>query len=93
MEQPRALKAAIEPRIKDGRIVFEGMDFSDEELRGITNIVITACGSAYHAGCVGRYVIEELCRIPVRVEVASELRYRNPIIDGRTLAVVISQVR
>ena len=91
MEQPRALKAAIEPRIKDGRIVFEGMDFSDEELRGITNIVITACGSAYHAGCVGRYVIEELCRIPVRVEVASELRYRNPIIDGHTLTVVISQ--
>ncbi len=91
MEQPRAVKATIEPRIRDGRIELEGFNLTDDELHGINHIVITACGSAYHAGCVGRYVIEELCRIPVQVELASELRYRNPIIDEHTLLIVISQ--
>ena len=91
MEQPRALKAAIEPRIQDGRIVLDGVELTAGQLRDIREIVITACGSAYHAGRVGRYVIEELCRIPVRTEFASELRYRNPIIDERTLVIVISQ--
>ena len=91
MEQPRAIKATIDPRIRDGRIELEGFGLTDEELRDIEKIVITACGSAYHAGCVGRYVIEELCRIPVQVELASELRYRNPIIDSHTLLIVVSQ--
>ena len=91
MEQPRAIKATIDPRIRDGRIELEGFGLTDEELRDIDKIVITACGSAYHAGCVGRYVIEELCRIPVQVELASELRYRNPIIDSHTLLIVVSQ--
>ena len=91
MEQPRAIKATIDPRIRDGRIELEGFGPTDEELRDIDKIVITACGSAYHAGCVGRYVIEELCRIPVQVELASELRYRNPIIDSHTLLIVVSQ--
>ena len=91
MEQPRAIKATIDPRIRDGRIELEGFGLTDEELRDIDKIVITACGSAYHAGCVGRYVIEELCRIPVQVELASELRYRNPIIDYHTLLIVVSQ--
>ena len=77
--------------IRDGRIELEGFGLTDEELRDIDKIVITACGSAYHAGCVGRYVIEELCRIPVQVELASELRYRNPIIDSHTLLIVVSQ--
>ena len=91
MEQPRAVKATVEPRIRDGRIELEGFELSDAELENIRHIVITACGSAYHAGCVGRYVIEELCRIPVQTELASELRYRNPIIDEHTLLIVISQ--
>ena len=91
MEQPRAIKATIDPRIRDGRIELEGFGLTDEDLRDIDKIVITACGSAYHAGCVGRYVIEELCRIPVQVELASELRYRNPIIDSHTLLIVVSQ--
>ncbi len=91
MEQPRALKSAIEPRIKDGQIVLDDFDGFGDRISGIKKIVITACGSAYHAGCVGRYVIEELCRIPVQVELASELRYRNPIIDESTLLIVISQ--
>ena len=91
MEQPRALKATIEPRIREGRIQLEGFALTREELQGIRRVVITACGSAYHAGCVGRYVMEELTRIPVEVDIASELRYRHPIIDEHTLVIVISQ--
>ena len=91
MEQPRALKATIEPRVKNGEIILEGFQLGADELKDISQIVITACGSAYHAGYVGRYIMEELCRIPTRAELASELRYSNPIIDGRTLLVVISQ--
>ena len=92
MEQPRALKATIEPRIQNGRILLD--DFDQDLSRyfsGVNKIIITACGSAYHAGCVGRYVIEELCRLPVTAEVASELRYRNPIVDGNTLLIAVSQ--
>ncbi len=91
MEQPRALKATIEPRIREGRIQLEGFALTKEELQGIRRVVITACGSAYHAGCVGRYVMEELTRIPVEVDIASELRYRHPSIDEHTLVIVISQ--
>lgn len=91
MEQPRAVKSTVEPRIRDGKIHFEDFDLTAEELKGFNKIVITACGSAYHAGVVGKYVIESLCRIPVECELASELRYRNPIIDSHTLLIVISQ--
>jgi glucosamine--fructose-6-phosphate aminotransferase (isomerizing) len=91
MEQPKALKATIDPRVKDGEIVLEGFNLSEDELKDIHQIVITACGSAYHAGFVGRYIMEELCRIPVRAELASELRYSNPIINEHTLVIVISQ--
>ncbi len=91
MEQPACFKATVEPRIKNDRIEFENFDLTDEELKSIDRIIITACGSAGYAGQVGRYVIEELCRIPVSVELASELRYRNPIINERTLLIVISQ--
>lgn len=91
MEQPRAVKNTVEPRIRDGKIVFEDFDLTVEQLAGYNKIVITACGSAYHAGVVGKYVIEALCRIPVECELASELRYRNPIIDGHTLLIVVSQ--
>ena len=90
-EQPKALKSTIDPRVHNGEIAIEGLDELLDRLPDLQKIVITACGSAYHAGCVGRYVIEDLCRVPVAVEVASELRYRNPIIDSRTLLIVISQ--
>lgn len=91
MEQPRALKATIEPRIRGGEIVLDDFALTLEELRKIDKIIITACGSAYYAGCVGRYIIEQMCRIPVEVELASELRYRDPLIDERTLVIVLSQ--
>ncbi len=91
MEQPRALKATIEPRVKGDRIVLDDFELTADDLKNTSRIIITACGSAYYAGCVGRYVIEELCRIPVSVELASELRYRNPIIDQNTLLIVLSQ--
>ena len=91
MEQPRALKATIAPRIQDGEIVLDGVELTAAQLRRIRRVVITACGSAYHAGCVGRYIMEELCRLPVEAEVASELRYRNPLLGNDTLVIVISQ--
>ena len=91
MEQPGAVKATIAPRIKDGRIVFDELKLDDEALRGINKIVITACGSAYYAGCSGRFALEKLCRIPVQVELASELRYSDPLIDDKTLLIIISQ--
>ena len=91
MEQPAAVKATIAPRIKDGKIDFEELNISDEELKDIRKIIITACGSAYYAGCVGKYAIERMCRIPVEVELASELRYSDPLIDEHTLLIVISQ--
>ena len=91
MEQPGAVKATVAPRIRNGSVVFEELGLSAEELQGIRKIVITACGSAYYAGCSGRYAIEKLCRIPVEVELASEIRYSDPIIDEHTLLIVISQ--
>lgn len=91
MEQPHAIKSTIEPRIKDGEIVLDDFSLSDEDLKQINKIMITACGSAFYAGSVGKYVIEELCRIPVEADLASELRYRNPLVDEHTLLVVVSQ--
>ncbi len=91
MEQPGAVKATIAPRIRDGRVFFEELGLSSDEIQNIRKIIITACGSAYYAGCAGKYAIEKLCRIPVVVELASELRYSDPIIDGHTLLIVISQ--
>ena len=91
IEQPHAIKSTIEPRIKDGEIVLDDFSLSDEDLKQINKIMITACGSAFYAGSVGKYVIEELCRIPVEADLASELRYRNPLVDEHTLLVVVSQ--
>ncbi len=72
-------------------VQLDGFELSAEELRGVGKIIITACGSAYYAGCSGRYAIERLCRVPVQVELASELRYSDPMVDERTLVLVISQ--
>ena len=91
MEQPGAVKAAISPRMKNNEVVFEELTITGNELAGIRKIVITACGSAYYAGCSGKYVLETLTHIPVEVVLASELRYSNPLIDNTTLLIVISQ--
>ncbi len=91
IEQPRAVKATIAPRIKDGDIILDETELSADYLESINKIVITACGSAYYAGCAGKYAIEKLCRIPVQVELASELRYSDPLIDEHTLLIVLSQ--
>lgn len=90
-EQPEAITKTYEPRLKDGKVFFEGLKLTDEQLRGIQRIVITACGSAYHTGVVAKYFFEELLRIPVEVDLASEFRYRNPIINDKTLVIIISQ--
>lgn len=88
MEQPRAAKATITPRIQGGEVVLEGLDL---DLTGIQKILITACGSAYYAGCAGKYTIEKLCHLPVQTELASELRYSAPLVDEHTLLIVLSQ--
>lgn len=91
MEQPRALRDTISPRIKDGKIILDDIALSEEYIRGINKIYVVACGSAYHVGVVGKYVIEKMLRIPAEVSVASEFRYMEPIVDEKTLVVVISQ--
>ena len=91
IEQPRAVKATIAPRIKDGEIILDETELTADYLESINKIVIAACGSAYYAGCAGKYAIEKLCRIPVQVELASELRYSDPLIDEHTLLIVLSQ--
>ncbi len=91
MEQPAAVSQTIDSRIKGRDIVFEGLKLDGEKLKNTDRIEIVACGSAYHAGMVGKYVFEELLRIPTNVDYASEFRYRNPIINNKTLTVIISQ--
>ena len=88
MEQPRAVKATMAPRIKGSEILLDDVDI---DLKQINKIMITACGSAYYAGCAAKYAIEKLCRIPVITELASELRYSDPLIDEHTLLIVLSQ--
>ena len=90
-EQPKTVTDTISPRIKDRDIVIEELNMSEEEIRAIRKIFIVACGSAYHAGVTGKYVIEGIARIPVEVDVASEFRYRRPILEEGTMVIVISQ--
>ena len=91
MEQPKALRETIAPRIKDGKIHLDGIELTREKLEKIQRINIIACGSAYHVGVVGKYVIENMCRIPVFAEIASEFRYSDPIVDENSLVIIISQ--
>ena len=91
MEQPGAVKATLAPRLKNGTVEFEELSDLIPALPDMHKIVITACGSAYYAGCAGRNALERLCRIPVTTELASELRYSDPLIDAHTLVIVISQ--
>lgn len=90
-EQPKALRDTISPRIKDGRVVLDDISLTAEDIKKLRKIYIVACGSAYHVGMVGKYVIEQMCRIPVEVQVASEFRYCDPIVDSQDLVIVISQ--
>ncbi len=90
-EQPKAITDTFSPRSKEGKIVIEELNMSAEEIRDIDKIMIVACGSAYHTGVTSKYVFEGLARIPVEVDLASEFRYRKPILNERTLVVVISQ--
>ena len=90
-EQPKTVTDTLMPRIRDNDIVIDELNMTDEELRALKKIHIVACGSAYHAGVTGKYVIEGIARIPVEVDLASEFRYRNPILEEGALVIVISQ--
>lgn len=91
MEQPKAIKDTVTPRIKDGCVVLDDIKITKEQLNGLNRIYILACGSAYHVGVAGKYIIEKMTHIPVEVDVASEFRYRTPCIDDNSLAIIISQ--
>lgn len=90
-EQPKALRATISPRIKDGKIVLDDVSLTKDDIKNLRKIFIVACGSAYHVGVVGKYVIEKMCRIPVECVIASEFRYSDPIVSKNDLVIVISQ--
>ncbi len=90
-EQPKAITDTFSPRIKGQEIVIEELGLTDEEIRDIKKIMIVACGSAYHVGMTSKYILEGMARIPVETDVASEFRYRDPIIEEGTLVVIISQ--
>ena len=90
-EQPKAIADTLNSVLKDGKLDLSAVDLSDEEIKKISQIYIVACGSAYHVGVVAQYVMEDLAKIPVRVELASEFRYRKPLLDPDGLVIVISQ--
>ncbi len=90
-EQPKTITDTLSPRLRDQDIVIDELSMTDDEIRAVRKIHIVACGSAYHAGVTGKYVIEGLARIPVEVDLASEFRYRNPILEDGAMVIVISQ--
>lgn len=90
-EQPKAIADTLNSVLKDGKLDLSAVELSDEEIKRISQIYIVACGSAYHVGVVAQYVMEDLAKIPVRVELASEFRYRKPLLDPDGLVIVISQ--
>ena len=90
-EQPKAILDTFSPRIKGDNVVIEELKMSDDEIRAIKKIMIVACGSANHTGMTSKYIFEGLARIPVEVDLASEFRYRNPILEEGTLVIVVSQ--
>ena len=91
MEQPEAIRKTISPRIRERRIVFDELKMSPEELRSFNKLYIVACGSSYHVGMVGKYNLERLLRMQVDIALASEFRYAEPLVDEKTLVIVISQ--
>lgn len=90
-EQPKAVQDTLSSVVKDGQIDLSEIGLTDENIQDIDQIYIIACGSAYHVGMVAQYVFEDMVRVPVRVELASEFRYRNPILNPKALAIIISQ--
>ena len=90
-EQPKAVRDTISPRIHENEIDLGEIGMTDEEIKNLRKISIVACGSAYHTGAAGKYVIEELARIPVETDLASEFRYRNPIYQENSLVIIVSQ--
>lgn len=90
-EQPRTVRDTLSPRIKDSHVVIDELSLTDEQIRNIGTIHIVACGSAWHVGMAARYVIEKLAQIPCEVDLASEFRYRNPIVRPNDICIVISQ--
>ena len=90
-EQPKVVADTIHPRIVDGEIVLNELNMTEEEIRSLKRIYIIGCGSAYHVGMSVKYMIEQIARIPVDVDLASEFRYRNPIMDPDSMAIIISQ--
>src|SRR5438034_597122 len=90
-EQPVAVSETIGDRARRGRLVLDGIGLTELEIRNLRRIVIVACGTAYHAGVVGRYIVEEWARVPVEPDIASEWRYRNPVLSRDTLVIGISQ--
>ena len=90
-EQPKAVRDTVMPRIKENEIVLDDVVLTEEYVKNIKKINIVGCGSAYHAGIIGKYYIERVCRVPVETDLASEFRYRGPIADERVLTIIISQ--
>ena len=90
-EEPKAVRDTLSPHLRGGGISLPEIQWDPAWLHTVRQIRIVACGTAYHAGMVGKFILEELCRIPVEVDFASEFRYRNPILDDRTLVLIISQ--
>ena len=90
-EQPEALRKTISPRIRDGKIVLDDVALTAEQIKNIRKVFIVACGTSYHVGVVAKYAFERLLKIPLEVDVASEFRYRDPILDENTLVIIISQ--
>jgi len=90
-EQPKAIRETIGTRLNNGKVSFDELSFEKSYLENVNKIYIVACGTAMHAGLVAKNIFEKLCRIPVEVDIASEFRYRNPLIDEKTLTIYISQ--
>ena len=90
-EQPEAVRETIGDRARRGKLVLEGIGLNELEIQNLRRIVIVACGTAYHAGVIGRYIIEEWARVPVEPDIASEWRYRNPVLSKDTLVIGITQ--
>ena len=91
MEQPKAIRDTISPRLRDGKVVLDDVTITKEELEDLDRLYVIACGSSYHVGMAAKYILERLLRIPVEVTLASEFRYCAPIVTKHTLALVISQ--
>ena len=91
MEQPKAVRDTISPRIRSGEIVLDGIELSEEYLKGVRKIYLVACGSAYYVSVLAKYSIEKMCRIPTEAIMASEFRYSDPVVDESNLVIIISQ--